>query len=326
MRQCVPHQICATRSFLELLCRTAPALAGLLQYHGAVLDSRSPPLRYYRLDPQAQALSDSVLGAPPEATAAASTSRDATDVKAPAVHPRSHAGAESHPGSWRSYAVVMLLAAGATLTWLYFARGELHAPEPAKQPPAVAPARSLPEVESRITPAAPHATLRPLHAPRDTGANPAKVPTRAVPVRAASGSEVRSAARRVDTSPPTNEVRATKSYEPRNPRPLAATYPPTTTEFDPQARPSGTLQLAIKPWGQVYVDGAQVGLTPPLRIVQLHPGRRQITIMNGALPMYQRTVTVKPDATIRLTHDFGCPSTWDNCQARLGRDSSYARE
>lgn len=74
----------------------------------------------------------------------------------------------------------------------------------------------------------------------------------------------------------------------------------------PQAAPAatGTLQLAISPWGQVEIDGQGVGTTPPLTRLTLPQGTHQITVRNADFPPLQVTVQVHPDQAVTLRHRF----------------------
>jgi len=91
--------------------------------------------------------------------------------------------------------------------------------------------------------------------------------------------------------------------------PAAAAKPsaaPASTESStappaPAAAKPGRVRLAITPWGEVYVDGERVGVSPPLRTIELAPGPHRIEIRNTNLPRRIETVEVKPggDATIR---------------------------
>jgi hypothetical protein len=91
-------------------------------------------------------------------------------------------------------------------------------------------------------------------------------------------------------------------------------------ERSDQAPRSATLVLAIKPWGEVYVDGKQVGITPPLKRFEVPPGRRQITITNSFLPSYQLEATLSPDELITVTHDFSCESHREKrCRDEFGK-------
>jgi serine/threonine-protein kinase len=68
---------------------------------------------------------------------------------------------------------------------------------------------------------------------------------------------------------------------------------------------SGTLQLAITPWGQVEVDGAAAGTTPPLTRLTLAEGRHTIVVRNEDSPPYTATVQVDADKPVTVRHRFG---------------------
>jgi serine/threonine-protein kinase len=70
--------------------------------------------------------------------------------------------------------------------------------------------------------------------------------------------------------------------------------------------PAGTalVMLAIAPWGEVYVDGDRVGVSPPVNELEIAPGKRKIEIKNGAFPVYTQVVDVKADQKIRIKHKF----------------------
>jgi hypothetical protein len=90
----------------------------------------------------------------------------------------------------------------------------------------------------------------------------------------------------------------------------AASGSPGPTEKKPAAReaakPAGTgvIALAIAPWGEVYVDGDRVGVSPPVNEVEVAPGRRKIEIRNGRFPVYTQVIDVKADQKVRIKHKF----------------------
>ncbi|MGQ0579000.1 MAG: adenylate/guanylate cyclase domain-containing protein [Betaproteobacteria bacterium] len=67
---------------------------------------------------------------------------------------------------------------------------------------------------------------------------------------------------------------------------------------------TGVIALAIAPWGEVYVDGDRVGVSPPVNEVEVTPGRRKIEVRNGSFPVYTQVVEVKADQKIRIKHKF----------------------
>jgi serine/threonine-protein kinase len=68
--------------------------------------------------------------------------------------------------------------------------------------------------------------------------------------------------------------------------------------------PPGLVQLAVSPWGQVEVDGAVVGIAPPLNRLSLPAGSHTITIRNGELPPLVRVVQVSADHPVTIKHRF----------------------
>ena len=67
---------------------------------------------------------------------------------------------------------------------------------------------------------------------------------------------------------------------------------------------TGTLQLAISPWGQVEVDGSVAGTTPPLTRLMLSEGSHTVTVRNEDFPPFTATVQVQADKPLTLRHRF----------------------
>jgi len=68
--------------------------------------------------------------------------------------------------------------------------------------------------------------------------------------------------------------------------------------------PSGTIQLAISPWGEVLVDGTRRGVSPPLQELELPPGSHTIEIRNTTFPTKVAKITVRSGESVRLRHRF----------------------
>ncbi len=68
---------------------------------------------------------------------------------------------------------------------------------------------------------------------------------------------------------------------------------------------SGTLQLAISPWGQVEVNGQSAGTTPPMTQLTLPAGSYSITVRNADFPPFSTTVQVQADKPVMVRHRFG---------------------
>lgn len=72
----------------------------------------------------------------------------------------------------------------------------------------------------------------------------------------------------------------------------------------PAADGEGFVALAVSPWGEVVVNGATRGVSPPLTRLALPPGVHSVEIRNGAAPPLTARVEVRPGQTIALQHRF----------------------
>jgi len=67
------------------------------------------------------------------------------------------------------------------------------------------------------------------------------------------------------------------------------------------------LQFAIKPWGEIYIDGRSRGLTPPIKELSVSEGTHRVEVRNGSFPGYASDIEVKAGARVPITHAFGAP-------------------
>lgn len=79
---------------------------------------------------------------------------------------------------------------------------------------------------------------------------------------------------------------------------------PTATSTKATDQGVAVVNLAITPWGEVYVDGTQQGVSPPLREVRIAAGEHKIEVRNPSFPSHVETVNVKGGAQIRIKHKF----------------------
>lgn len=70
-----------------------------------------------------------------------------------------------------------------------------------------------------------------------------------------------------------------------------------------QADP-GRLELAIAPWGKVFVDGQERGVSPPLRVLDISAGSHTIVIHNSDFPPFVERVVVKTGEATKIRHRF----------------------
>ena len=81
---------------------------------------------------------------------------------------------------------------------------------------------------------------------------------------------------------------------------------PGATATPPAAAPGmGRVLFNVRPWGQVFVDGADRGVSPPLKSLSLRPGIYNIEVRNGDLEVYRQRVTVQDSKSAPVvSHEF----------------------
>jgi serine/threonine-protein kinase len=84
---------------------------------------------------------------------------------------------------------------------------------------------------------------------------------------------------------------------------MAAAQRPARSSLAP-APARGVIAFAVAPWGEVFVNGAAQGTTPPLTQLLLPAGRHTIELRNGQRQPYIAEVDVSPDHPQRISHRF----------------------
>jgi hypothetical protein len=133
--------------------------------------------------------------------------------------------------------------------------------------------------------------------PRVAAAKEAAPPRNADAPKKAAAAPARTAAAPARSKPATPAARAPSATmvdeEPVSaPEPVASAPAPATISF------------AISPWGEVHIDGRKHGISPPLRNVELAPGRHRIEIRNAKFPPHVEVVDARSGAKIRIRHKF----------------------
>lgn len=66
----------------------------------------------------------------------------------------------------------------------------------------------------------------------------------------------------------------------------------------------GTLNLDIRPWGNVSINGRGYGASPPRNSIRLAPGTYSVVVTNGDLPAYRTSVTIQTGGRTTISHHF----------------------
>ncbi|MBI5719851.1 MAG: serine/threonine protein kinase [Burkholderiales bacterium] len=146
------------------------------------------------------------------------------------------------------------------------------------------------------TAASPPATVPGTAARDSAGSAPSTAGTTAATTAAATAKPAQPAPRNNATTPRTANTRdaARKTAQASAAGAAAAA-----------AAATGTLHLAISPWGEIEVDGRGAGTTPPLTQLTLSAGSHNITIRNADFPPFSIAVQVQADKPVVVRHRFG---------------------
>jgi hypothetical protein len=340
MRECQPGEILVSRPFFEVLARFAPGYATLMRYKG-LSENDDVPLEMYRFGTATARPEDTVpadnatrnsqaavMGTPFDAqTADAASGMLGTKMTRARLIRFGYVGFAILGVS----AVAYLASINPEVTpGVAVARVQQAAPT------ARAPA---PEALIAAAPAAAAHTqsVAPAIAPAPLAAQPAQAPPVAVVHPKPSETQAAAAAPGVieteeEIETATQEIAGPEAAEPDlaeakaseteessipvqgentdeltplqaeagQPAPAPANAP--TKARSP--RKGGKVQLAVRPWGEVYVDGKKVGITPPLKNLRMKPGKHLITVRNAKLPSVEREVQVGANAPFVFVHDF----------------------
>lgn len=164
--------------------------------------------------------------------------------------------------------------------------------EPSPEVPASSPSALN---NTGLSPTAPEAAL--LQAPEAPASAPDAMatPGERVPMQVAASEPVAEVP--VLAAGPDGPLEAAPMSAAKPARPA----PPRADAMDPVP-----VALDIRPWGQVTVNGVDHGASPPLRVLNLKPGKYQIEIKNGNLPPFVKTMVIpkKHSGKLNIKHQF----------------------
>jgi serine/threonine-protein kinase len=89
--------------------------------------------------------------------------------------------------------------------------------------------------------------------------------------------------------------------------PKGAIAPPAAGAAAPvkhAATGEGTVKLEIAPWGEVFVDGKPIGVSPPMMELKLPAGRHTLEIRYGDKGAVTAQVDVDPGKALQIRHRF----------------------
>lgn len=69
----------------------------------------------------------------------------------------------------------------------------------------------------------------------------------------------------------------------------------------------GTLQLDIRPWGEILINGESRGVSPPMKQLSLPEGRYDVSVTNPGSQPHFRSIEVFVGRSVSIRHEFQSP-------------------
>lgn len=329
-----PGQILVSRSYFEVVSCLTREYAKLFHYLGTRADKHVRQHEVYAImlpSEQAESAAES-----PGRGARIPDREKFTDNKKRIASPDSPSGFEQNSGNgkWRSAsasnsrlhwwqtkrfafgsaaAVIVLAVILSFILYKNFGGGEirfdktapppeatLKSPEaalPEKTPPAenVVPEKSEPAMPEPLAPAITPGEKTPAELPTETATPPEGVvsdkPEPAIPETAAPAI--------------TPKEEAPAGSPPESIQPKETTGSEQTVQIQTKpSLPDATIQFAITPWAEVFVDGKSLGVSPPLTSFSVAPGKHVVEVVNSAFPPFSQTIEIGSEEQLKFVHKF----------------------
>jgi class 3 adenylate cyclase len=103
---------------------------------------------------------------------------------------------------------------------------------------------------------------------------------------------------------PAAQVAAQDSTEKAPAASAAAASPAKTAPAKADAAATGTVSVAVLPWGEVFVNGRSRGVSPPLKNLKLAPGTYTIEVRNTTFAPLKQKVRIKAREEVTVRHVF----------------------
>ena len=268
-----PGQIVVSRSFYEVVSCLSEGYGRLFHYEGSRTDKHVREHEIYTVQATSASLQRTATTSPRHQQLSGSGAIALDKLSQTALVVTDQLRRKPRLGTALAMAAILTVAVGLRLG----------------RQPAAAPVASPPSPQPRVAAAPAPATVKEA-VPEQKPAAPSKPAT--APSRTAPASSRFSAA-------------------PAKPKPATAkAVPPPGEEIEEtpgavaEVATPATVSFAILPWGEVHIDGKLRGISPPLRNVDLTPGRHRVEIRNTNFPPHVEIVDAKSGGRIRIRHKF----------------------
>ena len=268
-----PGQIVVSRSYYDVVSNLASEYAKLFTYEGSRTDKHVREHEIYVIGHHEGALKKAKDSMKDRAASTVTNVRKMASATQP---PGSGTVTLTVPSFARDKKTLTLIALGLAAVvavlgvLVIFKKADVPPPAPvAAAPVSVAPAPEPPKTEP-----APPALAAPVPQAAPAAEAPKAEPPKPDPAKPATGAK----------------PEAAKAADPA--KPAASAFPPASLVF------------AIQPWGEVFVNGKSIGVSPPVKSHKLPPGKYRIEVRNTTLPAYAETFDLKARDEVTIRHRF----------------------
>jgi hypothetical protein len=87
-------------------------------------------------------------------------------------------------------------------------------------------------------------------------------------------------------------------------KPVVVAAAPAAPAAPAAAAAPGKIEIAVAPWGEIFVNGRSRGVSPPLRTLEIPAGSHTIEIRNSTFPAHVEKVEVKSGDAVKIRHRF----------------------
>jgi len=275
-----PGQIVVSRSFYEVVSCLSEGYGRLFHYEGTRTDKHVREHEIYTVQATSASLQRTAITKPQRQQLSGSGAIVLDKLSQTAVVVTDNLRRKPRLGTALAMVAILTVAVGLRLG----------------RQPAAAPVASPPSPPQRVAAAPAPAPVK--------EAVPEKIP-------AAPGEPAAAPAKPATAPSRTAAASSRFGAAPAKPKPATATaVSPAGEEIEEtpvavaEIAAPATVSFAISPWGEVHIDGKMRGISPPLRNVDLTPGRHRIEIRNADFPPFVETVDAKSGSRIRIRHKF----------------------
>ena len=273
-----PGQIVVSRSFYEVVSCLSEGYGRLFHYEGSRTDKHVREHEIYTVQATSASLQRTAPTIPKRQQLSGSGAIVLDKLSQTAVVVTDNLRRKPRLGTALAMVAILTVAVGLRL-------GRQPAAAPVASPPS--PPQRVAAAPAPVTEAVPEKKPGAPSKPAAATAKPATAPSRTATASSRFGAA------------PAKPKPATAAAGPR-PREEIEETPVAVAEVAATA----AVSFAISPWGEVHIDGRMRGISPPLRNVDLTPGRHRIEIRNADFPPHVEIVDAKSGSRIRIRHKF----------------------